>query len=462
MTPSTFFLRSRPPALALGLALAVSACGGVATRSTPAEVVYSPATTQAAELARSGAVLTGQARIDNAHQIRQLLSQLDDATLAREAAALPAGDPLYTYMGEALMARGLPLPRPFDHAAWTFDANGRPPADGDGYRPPVKLALLLPLSGDMAVAASPVRDGFLAGYYAEHRRRPEVSFYDTTGSIAGTLSAYDRAVAEGNDFIVGPLDRAAVDAIFARGALPVSMLALNAGTESPPPGNASFALAPEDEGRAAADFLLRRNAKRVLVVAGGDDSQQRAVNALRTRLEENGGTVTDVAGEGIADLTPFATREGGVDAVFLAVRGASARELVPKLSLAGLAGKPRVATSQLLSGTGDAEKDRVLDGIAFPTETWTARGARGLPMASTTAELLPTARGPAAKLFAFGHDAWSLSAYMERLVTVADASLPGATGTLRVDGFGNVLRTPTWATFISGVVMPLPDGSDRP
>src|SRR3546814_9323003 len=81
---------------------------------------------------------------------------------------------------------------------------------------------------------------------------------------------------------------------------------------------------------------------------------------------------------------------------------------MPKLALAGLAGKPRVATSQLLSGTGKAEEDRVLDGIAFPTEPWTSGGyVAGLAPEASVAQALPTARGGAARLFAFGYDARS-------------------------------------------------------
>ena len=458
--PSRVAGRLIAPALAV---LMLGACGGLGVRpSAETAVVRNPAVAEAGALARDGVVLTGQARVDNVRRIRQLLSQLDNDTLAREAAALAPADPLYNYLGRALLERGLPLPRPFDHTAWSFDANNRPPAESDGYRPPVKLALLLPLSGELAIAAAPVRDGFMAGFYGEHRRRPEVVFYDTTGSTAGTLSAYDRAVTEGNDFIVGPLDRAAVDALFARGSMPVSLLALNSGSESPPAGSASFALAPEDEGIAAAEYLLARGATRVLVVAGGEDSQRRAVDALRERLGERGAAVSDVVGEGIADLAPFTERDGArVDGVFLAMRGAAARGLAPKLALAGLGTVPRVATSQLLSGTGDAAEDRALDGIAFPTEAWTARGVTGLPSAGFAAEMLPTARGAAARLFAFGYDAWLLSAYMERLVKTTDGTIQGATGSLQLDGFGNVTRTPAWATFVSGVVMPLPGGDDR-
>jgi hypothetical protein len=84
-------------------------------------------------------------------------------------------------------------------ARWQFDAGARPPAESDGYRPPIKLAVLLPLSGGLATAAAPVRDGLLAGYYGERRRRPELVFYDTNGTAAGAGAAYARAVVEGAD-----------------------------------------------------------------------------------------------------------------------------------------------------------------------------------------------------------------------------------------------------------------------
>src|SRR5690606_445952 len=140
----------------------------------------------------------------------------------------------------------------------------------------------------------------------------------------------------------------------------------------------------------------------------------------------------------------------GADAVFLAMRGPQARALVPQLALAGLGAKTRVATSQLISGTGRAEEDAVLDGTVYPTAAWPVRGAAQLPSAQRAAELVPTARGPAARLFAFGYDAWRISAYLERLATRADGALRGATATLRLDGFGAVLRPPAWATSRGG------------
>lgn len=449
----------------LAAAIGTALLGGCATVSTSgtgtSQASRNPTIAQAGELARNGANLTGTARSNNDREIERLLGTLDNATLSREAAALAGGDPLYNHVGNALLRRGLPLPRPFDRSAWNFDAAGRPAADSDGYRPPVKLAVLLPMSGTLAPVATPVRDGFLAGYYGEARRRPDVSFYDTAGTPGGALAAYDRAATEGNDFIVGPLGRDEVDALFAKGALQVPVLALNRGEASPPNGNASFSLAPEDEGIAAAEHLLGLGARRVLVIAAVDDTQQRAVSALRERLVARGAQVTDVASEGTSDFAPYAQKEGGVDAVFLAVKGSSARLLMPRLAVAGLAGKPRVATSQLLSGTGKPEEDRILDGIAFPSEVWSTRGVRGLPPASIVGTQLNSAKGPAARLFAFGFDAWQITAYLQRLATSADGHIDGATGTLRLDGYGNVQRTPAWSTFSAGVATPLPDAARR-
>lgn len=446
--------------VAAAFALGAAGCASVSVQA-PAAAPHqpSPAIAQAAELARQDASLSGQARQDNAARIAALLSGLDDATLAREAAALPAGDPLYNFAGRALLDRGLPLPRPFDRGG-AFGTGTRPPADADGYRPPLKLAVLLPLSGDLSRAAVPVRDGLLAGYYGEARRRPEIVFYDTAGTPLGAITAYQRATAEAADLVLGPLGRDEVSALF-RQPLPVPVLALNRGNVDPPDGSASFSLAPEDEGAAAADFITSRGGKRVLVLLDLDDGMRRAVGAFREQLQARGGSVVaaltvatppaDMAGAlQAAALAPG----GGIDAIFLAVKPAQARALAPQLSLAGLAGKLRVGTSQLAAG-GDAH--HLLDGIAFPNEAWNVRGAPGLPGPTEAGTLLPSARGPAARLFAFGNDAWRLAGHLEFLAAHPDAKLQGATGLLRLDGFGNVVRAPAWSGWNGTSVVPIAD-----
>ncbi|HRN61681.1 MAG TPA: penicillin-binding protein activator [Luteimonas sp.] len=355
--------------------------------------------------------------------------------------------------------------QPVVNPHWSFDP-ARAPADRDGYRPPRKLAVLLPMTGQLAVAAAPVRDGLLAGYYGERRNRPELVFYDTMGTAGGAVAARDRALAEGADQILGPLGRDEVSAL-SGAPQAVPLLALNRGNSAPSDNAADFSLAPEDEGTAAADYLLARNAKRVLVLHNGDDHAQRSVGTFRTRLEATGGAIAGTIaivgsspGDQSAALAAAATRDGGVDAILIALRGNEARLVVPQLFASGLGGKLRVATSQLTSGTGKADEDKALDGIAFASETWTTAGLSGLPSPATLAADLATARGPAAWLFAFGYDAWLLSGYLQHLAEHPDASLDGATGRLALDPSGNVLRTPAWATFSNGVVVPLRGSGD--
>ena len=442
-------------AIAAMLAL-LAACSSVEIQPSATPVAARASVFEEAQaLARDHAGLSGQARTDNAARIDALLARLDNGALSRGAAGLPMGDPLYTFAGRALLNRGLPLPRAFERGDWRFDAAGRPPADRDGYRPPMKVALLLPLSGSQAAAAAAVRDGFLAGYYSEQRRKPEVRFYDTAG---GAAAAYARAAEAGNDFVVGPLGRDEVDAVFANDAPPVPMLALNRGGRTPPAGSAGFSLSPEDEGITAAEYLLESGARRVLVIAGNEDSQRRAANALGDRLRQRG---AEVAGriDYSADTALALAPDAEVDAVFLALKGNQARALAPQLNAAGLAGRLRVATSQIVSGTGKASEDVLLDGILYPTESWGVRGVAGLPSQASVASRVDTAKGPAARLFAFGFDAWLVTAYLERLALSANAEVAGATGRLSLDGFGNVLRHPSWSRFSGGVPVPLADAA---
>jgi hypothetical protein len=290
-----------------------------------------------------------------------------------------------------------------------------------------------------------VRDGFLAGYYGERRRRPDVRFYDTA---AGASAAYARAAAEGNDFVVGPLGRDEVDAVFADDTPAVPLLALNRGSRTPPAGSAAFSLSPEDEGISLAQYLIQRGAKRVLIQTGGEDAQRRTASTAKAHLQRRGLQVTE-------DLA--AAQE--VDALLLAVKGTQARALMPQLALAGITPGMRVATSQIISGTGKPAEDAALDGIVYPTEAWAVRNVDGLPSQASAAARVDTAKGPAARLFAFGYDAWLLTGYLERLALSNNGDVAGATGRLSLDGFGNVLRVPGWSRFAGGVPVPLADGA---
>lgn len=403
-------------------------------------------------------------RSAGARNIERLLASLDDGELAKRSAGLAAGEPLYPFAARELRKRGLPLPRPLDNAAlaWTREF---PPADPDGYRPPAKLAVLLPAHGSLAAAGDGVRDGLLAGYYAEPRRRTRLRFYDSGNSAADVRAALKKALADGAQMIVGPLGRDEVTAVFAGDDAGVPVLALNRPQDAPPPGSVSFALLPDDEGLALADRLVARGLLRVLVLAQGDDNSQRAVGALREGLQLRGGEiVAEVAvGDNSTDLgarIDAALAKAGQTpaAVVLAVKATQAPLVVAQVRASPLAALPRLATSAIV-GAGKSSKE--LDGIEYPELPWLLDQSDTLPDADALARSLPSARGASQRLFAFGRDAWSLVAYYERLQADPSFSVRGATGRLRLDSLGALQRDPAWAELSGGRPRPAPERSGR-
>lgn len=419
----------------------------------------------AGDLAWQLETLDRSARPASVRRIEALLSKLSNATLAAASATVPTGHPVYLYAGRALTQRGLPLPRPYDRTASSPALDELPPAERDGYRPPLRLAALLPLSGPMAAAGHSVRDGLLAGYYAENRRRPQVRFHDTAGAD-GVRRALMQAREDGAQMLVGPLTRDEVNTLFALPELDLPVIALNRGTLPPPPGSAAFALSPEDEGAAAADRLIDRGLRNVLVVTQSDDTAQRALGAFRERFKALGGQVVNevTVGEGNPDYVPAlqaALAGARPAALFLSLKAAQARLLSSQMDTAGLTGVPRVATSLILSGA-NLRMDTELDGIEYPELPWLLGLRGGMPDPDTIGQTLPSAQGGGARLFAFGMDAWMLAAYLDQLSSDPGAQLRGATGELQLDGFGGIQRRPAWAVFSGGRSRPALDGALLP
>ena len=387
--------------------------------------------------------------------IERLLGLVPAAELSQKSAGLSANEPLYAYAARELKKRGMPLPM-----AVALQENDRsnafPIAENDGYRPPDQLAVLLPLSGNSAGAGIAVRDGFLSQYYAENRRRPRVQFYDTLGSAEGAKNAALKAMAEGAQMIVGPLTRDEVNAVSNQAEVTVPVLFLNRGQNSPAPGNLSFALSPDEEGWISADRFANRNQMSVVIFTQRDDTAQRTVAAFKDQYKIRGGQIIAehlVEGEAV-DLPAkiaalLAGNNANTSAIYIALKAPQARALMTQIKISSLASAPKLAASLILNGAS-ASQDTVLDGIEMPELPWLLNQYSGLANADSVSKSMPSIRGPAQRLFAFGADAWLLSAYLDRLQKDAGFTLAGATGNLRIDSMGNVQRDPAWAVFSGG------------
>ncbi len=408
--------------------------------------------------------LGGFDRVQNQQQILDLLAKVSSADLQQRAAAMQPGDRMLPWINEALTRQGVAVARPqpsLQQPVGTLlpgaEANVR-----EGYKVPQKLALLLPLDGAYASASVPVLEGFFSAYIDEgrnHAPRPSVRVYNSRGTPAGAVSGYQQAVADGAQLVVGPLTRSEVSAVFGQPKLTVPLLALNHPDDRQLPANGviEFGLLPETEGAQAADHMIERGLRHAYAVVSEDEFAQRALKAFKAELAASGGQL-----DGSTTFINNATALSGLDlssppadaGVFISMRPAQARMLVPQLRAARIT-LPVIATSHVYGGIDDAGANRDLEGVEFCDGPWLFDAQPGLPSHADIAALLPAARGPSARLFAFGMDAWKLVPYMDWLRANPGSYLPGATGQLTADQFGRMRRVLIWASFRDGLARPL-------
>ena len=160
--------------------------------------------------------------------------------------------------------------------------------------PPTKIALLLPLQGPLAGIGNAIRDGFIAMRFSGAMNPPpDIGVYDV--NAANVVATARAAVAEGANFIVGPLDKGALDTLLAAGEPPVPMLALNTASK-PPTANSrlfQFGLRPEDEAIDAAERAWQDGRRRMIAMVPANELGQRLQGAFTERWRALGGTVVE-------------------------------------------------------------------------------------------------------------------------------------------------------------------------
>jgi outer membrane PBP1 activator LpoA protein len=433
-------------------------------------------------------LLSGDDRAQNQAQIVATLSTMPVDALRNEATVLAPDDPLRGWIDQALRAGGSALPvvvlHP-DRPVGTLIPRGSQPAEREGYHPVSRIALLLPSAGALAAVAQPVRDGFFAAHFADgDAQRAPITVYDTGTSPTEAVAAYQQAVSDGADRIVGPLAREDVTAVFAQGNLPVPVLALNLPDGVPtPPGSAAFALSPDAEAAQAAEYMLKQGITQAVAIVTTEDWGERAALAFRAQFEAGNGQMlgegriepgqvdysamihqalatvpvssTAPAVPGAAPVPPVPPAGIGI---FISLRPQQARLLMPQLKLAGHTGVPVFATSHIYAGSYSPGLDRDLDGVWFCDAPWLFDTALGLPKHDDIVRSLDSARGAGGRLFAMGMDAYHLLPYLDWLVQHPDSYLPGATGQLAEDHLGRVQRLLTWAQFRNGAARPVGGG----
>jgi len=96
----------------------------------------------------------------------------------------------------------------------------------DEFMPPRKVAVLLPESGRMRAATEAIRDGIVSAYL-DAPGGAEILFVDSGEEAESAAAAYFEARDLGAEWIIGPLQQPAIEALLQLAALATPMLALN-------------------------------------------------------------------------------------------------------------------------------------------------------------------------------------------------------------------------------------------
>ena len=357
---------------------------------------------------------------------------------------------------------------------------------------PRQIALLLPLTGGAASAGKAIQNGFLGAYFATASGlddRQRVRIYDVN-SEGGASAAYAAAVAEGAEFVVGPLLKRSVTELANDILVPVPVLTLNyLGDETlAPPGLYQFALAPEDEAISAAQRALSDGYARGVALVPNNAWGRRLLTSFVTEFEGLGGTLLDYRMytpgkqdfsdeiESLMGLSGSVARYqrmraniGGAlqfdprrrqdtEFIFLATDAAAGRLLKAQLKFHYSGDVPVYSTSSVNAMDGRSNAD--LNGIMFADTPWVVDPQPWIArLPGQFAEYWPEERR-LTRLHAMGYDAYNLIASLYSARGGVMDELDGATGELFLDASGRVHRRLAWAQFQRGEVVALPKPVD--
>ena len=347
-----------------------------------------------------------------------------------------------------------------------------------------RIALLLPLSGQLGSAGRAIRDGFMAAYYTAldaGAPTPEVQVYDT-GTEQPFEEVYQAAVNAGAQAVIGPLDKSKVANLLATEKLPVPTLALNYGEDGRLTGDlVQFGLAIEDEARQVARHAYRQGHRQAMILVTDASWGQRGAEAFQEEWQRLGGTVSarntfrnnsnfsQMVSEALLipeskaresalrrklavplEFTP--RRRGDVDMLFLVAQPQQARQVNPMLTYFYASDLPVYATSQVFEGSVNATRDRDINGVRFTALPWLFEGD------NRTKKNIEKQASPApafARLYALGADAFRLYPRLPMLRQFPEQQVYGLTGALSLTADGRIVREQIWAQIDKGVPVPV-------
>jgi len=328
---------------------------------------------------------------------------------------------------------------------------------------PRRIALLLPLQGDLGGAGKAIQAGFNDAYQ-KASIKPVIKIYDTSGGNNNNIDAlYDKAVGDGANYVVGPLDKTKVAALEHHQNINVITIALNnPDSSSYNPDLYEFALSPTDEAKQIADKASKAGYSKALMITPAGSWGQNIANTLQKQFQNDGGVVVGNMAVNTGDNLNMKlrtllevqgeTQRQDFDVIFMVVQPMLARKIKSLINYYHLDNTPVYSTSLIYSGLLSPKKDRDLDGVEFCDMPLTI--ASEGEWAALRQEMIlaqPAGIQRYIRLYGLGYDAALLTQNFGRL----SKGISGSTGYLSVDQHNVILRKLKFATFENGLPQPV-------
>ena len=348
---------------------------------------------------------------------------------------------------------------------------------------PSKIGLLLPMKGKYKKSAIAVRDGFLAAWYLDKKEKANIQIYDANS--LNIVDAYQQAIKDGVEYIVGPLEKEAIDQLHDNIDTPVKILALNRRDQKKENNNnenlIQFGLSPEDEAMQIAEIAMSDGHKNVLVLASETPLGNRLAETFKEHWIKLGGEISGQTNY-IVNTTDFSSpvkellnidkserrakdlrnklnikihnverRREDVDFIFTTAVPNDARQLIPQIRFHHADNLPIYSTSHIYTGIIDSAKDIDLNDVIFIDMPWILDSERQLSIIQVVLNRnWSQEKSKYRRLYALGVDAYNLIPDINRLTQEENSVMLGETGNLTIDSTNIVRRNLRKARFVEG------------
>jgi outer membrane PBP1 activator LpoA protein len=324
------------------------------------------------------------------------------------------------------------------------------------------IAVFLPKSGPYSAPAEVIKTGFVAAHKLAKKNtaaNTRIRFYDTAEN--SPVKLYERAVQEGAQLIVGPLDKKDIKALVNGANLTVPVLALNHVEGLSHSKLYQFGLSPIDDAQQITVKARNDGHSNAALIVPKTEQGKRFTTYITESWQTLGGKIVNISSyketdEDFSALVKTVLNStdnidsADADVVIMNAYAKAAKYLKPNLTAnEGTANIPVYATSQVYLGEANAARDKDLNGITFCDIPWLFPQAYSGDLSQAALrdswhDLSPSYL----RLLPLGIDAYNL---MSHLTELKQTPYSGATGRLSLDTKNKVNRELFCAEFVEGV-----------